>query len=58
MFNCITFSQSDERKRQISPVKVSLYKVVYLLFSLGMEVLELVHGTAATERNRDHHYHI
>ena len=40
------------------PVKVTLDKVVYLLFSLGVEVLELVHGTVATERNRDRHHHI
>ena len=46
------------KESQISPMKVSLYKVVYLLLSLGMEVLELVHGTAAMERNRDRHYHI
>ena len=33
-------------------MKMTLHKVVNLLFGLGMEILELVHGTVTTmERN-------
>ena len=40
-----SFQGSSEVRKIDIPVEVAFYKVVYLFFGPGVEILELVHGT-------------